>query len=76
MGGGRAGRGAREDTEEEALLWRLLWEEGTRHCGNSMAWREARESVDWTWRSRTEEPEVWWRSGRYEFRLEAGKAAP
>ena len=33
------------------------------------------QSVEWTGRSRTEEPEVWWQSGCCAFSLEAGKAA-
>ena len=49
--------------EEAAMMRRLLWGEGARSCGNSTAWREARESVEGTRRSGAEEPEVCRRSG-------------
>ena len=38
---------------EPGRTQRLLRDKGARHCGNSTAWREARESVEWTGRSRT-----------------------
>ena len=61
--------------EEAAMMRRLLWGEGARPCGNSTAWRQARESVEWTGRSEAEEPEVCWRSGCVSVQVRGWQAA-
>lgn len=61
--GRKCGAGSPEVERRRHCCGGSLWGEGARPCGSSTAWREARESVEWTGRSGAEEPEVCWRSG-------------